>query len=191
MSPTSKESMTTTPNCDCHDVPMYWHASKTMRAGGAWRCTVKRREYDKSRDRRKGEAEREKDRLRMRAIYRAKKHKELIYRSRTYGQMPAAPVARIIREWLDKQDTFVSPGNFFHQDQKIIPFSPMNRLMHLTGMELWRIKSGKDKWISFDRADKIITAIDPQLWHTDPELKEIYQNFDFSFLDRKYPLNAS
>lgn len=34
----------TSPLCQCHGEPMYWHKDKTRSAGGRWRCAVKVRE---------------------------------------------------------------------------------------------------------------------------------------------------
>jgi hypothetical protein len=31
------------PVCECHGVPMYWHAMTRYVAGGTWRCTIKNR----------------------------------------------------------------------------------------------------------------------------------------------------
>lgn len=171
---------------------MYWHNNPRVKAGGTWRCTAKRRQYDKNRKRRKSETEMEKDRQRMRDYYAAQKRKERLRYAKSNGWIPCAPVTRIIREWLEKQDDFVSPGNFLHQDKKIIPISGMERLHFITGLQdLWHIKRGRNKWIDFDRADKIITAIDVRLWRCDPELREIYEEFDLATLDRLNPVTES
>lgn len=36
------------PKCECHGEPCYWHKKKDMRAGGLWRCAVRKREVQRS-----------------------------------------------------------------------------------------------------------------------------------------------
>lgn len=42
--------MTEPPVCECHGEPCYWNPDKGMRAGGMWRCRIKRNEQDRARD---------------------------------------------------------------------------------------------------------------------------------------------
>lgn len=49
------------PPCECHGEPMYWHKNDRLKAGGHWRCVVKKREagirYDQSEKGRKAHRE--------------------------------------------------------------------------------------------------------------------------------------
>ena len=39
------------PKCECHGEPCYWHKKKDMRAGGLWRCAVRKREVQRNYER--------------------------------------------------------------------------------------------------------------------------------------------
>ena len=102
---------------------------------------------------------------------------------------PCAPVAAILRGWIEQQDWDPfgsSAGNFRVQGY---PCSPIKRMAHESGVSediLWKVKADK-KYIDFDHADRIICAINPFLWHSDPELSAAYQEFDLARLDRYRP----
>jgi hypothetical protein len=36
--------------CSCHGEPAYWNPDRAMRAGGHWRCAVKKREQQRATD---------------------------------------------------------------------------------------------------------------------------------------------
>lgn len=106
------------------------------------------------------------------------------------GYVPAAPIARVIdnwaREnwWMDEQ-AMVTSAQGRNQEE-----GATGRLGNFVGLSqdtITRIRGGKKEWVEFDNADKIVTFIDPFLWHRDPELSDIYQNFDFSHLDLTRP----
>lgn len=85
----------------------------------------------------------------------------------------------------------------------LVPVGPISRVMQgtdlaeladETGIDLERlrkIRNGKKDWLSFDNADKIVTTVDPLLWIKDPELRRIYQGFDFTWLDRSRPTTVA
>lgn len=101
-----------------------------------------------------------------------------------YGYVPAAPVGRIIDRWaIPRED----PMNNYNNGGDI---SPLVTLAAMTGIHkdtLYKTRVGKKDWLEFDNADKIITTIDPLLWHSDPELSRIYEEFNFSYLDLAHP----
>ena len=115
--------------------------------------------------------------------------------------IPLEPVRRVLKEWVDRNNWDGVAGHNFHERTRTVsgrgkdrvletviqPVTPWVRLAQDTGVQAdtlyqYVARKGK-KFIEFDVADKIITAIDPCLWRSDPELSAIYQNFDFSSLD--------
>ena len=72
---------TTPPLCECHGKPMYWHKKKDMRAGGLWRCLVRKREVDIAyRRTRKGTAATQRSRPRDAQQKRARYDADPVYR---------------------------------------------------------------------------------------------------------------
>ena len=115
--------------------------------------------------------------------------------------IPIDPIRRVLSEWIERNSWDGVTGRNFLQygrtvegygkdrvtETVIQPVTPWVRLSNDTGIRhdtLYQYVARKGKkWIEFDLADKIITAIDPTLWHSDDELSDIYQNFDFTGLD--------
>ena len=105
------------------------------------------------------------------------------------GVVPAAPVGRVINDWaarhwwLDEQADGV-------KKERMVDIGSTGVVSAATGIHvdtISKVRSGKKEWIQFDNADRIVTFIDPFLWHSDPELADIYQNFDFTHLDLGRP----
>lgn len=100
------------------------------------------------------------------------------------GLVPREPIARVIRNWV--------AANWWMDEHNNIPsareLGSLARLAEFVGLhedtitDILRGRKNKN-WLSFDNADRIVTFIDPLLWHCDPELREIYENYDFSTLD--------
>lgn len=122
------------------------------------------------------------------------KGKTTVERETKYGRIPLAPVRAAVLRWWIKQE-YEPTGFHYHGHQEVIlPVSPAVRLAQDTGIGIDTIYSIKGRegreWVGFDIADKIISAIDPHLWRTDPELSVIYNSFDLSYLDQRHPVAA-
>lgn len=59
--------MTEIPTCKCHGEPMVWNKdSSYSKAGGRWRCIIKKREYDRAYVRRHPEVNQRRNERRLR-----------------------------------------------------------------------------------------------------------------------------
>jgi len=45
------------PVCKCHAEPMYWHKRSDIRAGGLWRCAVRKRDVNRAWEMRRYDAD--------------------------------------------------------------------------------------------------------------------------------------
>lgn len=152
-------SDTTKPLCECHGEPMLWKKDKRVNGKGYWTCLVRKRE------------------------------KQYVSETAGAGFIPAAPVHRIIQEWVTRQAFEPASDGRKGSVQQL---GPVKVLQFRTGLkDLAKQVSGNRRWIHFDVADKIISAIDVMLWHTDKDLREIYQSFDLERLDKKRPVTKS
>jgi hypothetical protein len=112
-----------------------------------------------------------------------------------YSLIPVAPISAVLRRLEAAQNihTLPTPAIQIHgglYEEILLPFGAMQRLAHDSGVKpdtLHRVKQGRRAWVDFDLADKIITGIDPTLWHTDLALSAIYQSFDLAKLDERRP----
>jgi hypothetical protein len=105
------------------------------------------------------------------------------------GLIPVAPIRRLIEQWSANETdarALLGPkgGNCLGNTAKVA---------HLTGLNQELIKSirqGKREWIEFDAADRIVITLSisgADGWRLDPELRAIYQAFDFTALDERRP----
>lgn len=103
------------------------------------------------------------------------------------GLVPAGPIGRAIARWCDE-------NWWMDEDAKAAGRGTtdgcLSRLGSFTGIHpdtLRKVRYGQKEWLGFDNADRVITFIDPHLWRDDPELAEVYQSFDFAWLDLQQP----
>jgi hypothetical protein len=89
-----------------------------------------------------------------------------------WGRIPGRPVVRVVERWCLEHDSTITA---------------FEEMVGLSDSALNHIARGRSEWIHFDIADRVVTFIDFMLWHTDPELSQIYQTFDFSSLDFHRP----
>lgn len=88
--------------------------------------------------------------------------------------VPSELVMRHVNAWLEERTKTWDP----HQ-KNALPLSPMQQLGERTGRRnvaraVWRLER-ECETTSFAIADMFISAIDPRLWHTDPELHAILE----------------
>lgn len=106
------------------------------------------------------------------------------------GVIPVAPLARQIERWMedqawdvdDSRQEIASPKRVLAE--RLWPGMPWDG----AARALLRILT-ESKYITFDLADKIICqGLDqPELWITDPDLSDAYQNLDLRALDVTSP----
>ena len=89
--------MSDVPVCECHGEPMWWNKDASMKAGGRWRCVVKKREYDR--------ANREKKREYDRAYHAANREKKSEY-GRAYYEANREKIKE------KQEDELVNNGNY-------------------------------------------------------------------------------
>lgn len=102
------------------------------------------------------------------------------------GMIACQPVSRLLNMWLEEQ---------YDGDGQIKPkraeVSALTGLVESTGLYIelfWRVSRGEKEWIKFDQADKIIChTYGPLAWVTEPDLNDLYQSFDFTYLDLRNP----
>lgn len=106
------------------------------------------------------------------------------------SHLPIGPIRRTILEWEAAQEhDGDSVANLWgHQTVRV---SPLERMSFDTDIDLdtlYAIRGRRDRqFVGFDLADRIVIYINPNLWHTDPELKEIYQSVKLTLLDITQP----
>lgn len=94
--------------------------------------------------------------------------------------VPAAAVLRHVREWQRR----IEAAGHDHQcrarpgEPCNVPLTSTQILAERTGQPhisrvLWRLEN-EVEYVTVDTADVFITAIDPSLWHTDPDLAAAY-----------------
>lgn len=86
--------------------------------------------------------------------------------------VPAGPIARIVDRYCTEADMSITI---------------LEDLLEMGEGALMKACNGSKDWMEFDTADRVITFIDPFLWRHDEELSDIYQGFDFSYLDLHRP----
>lgn len=105
------------------------------------------------------------------------------------GVVPAAPVGRVINDWAARH-WWLDEHPYDFKKEGMVDIGSTGVISDATGIHVdtvRKVRYGKKEWIEFDNADRIVTFIDPFLWHSDPELADIYQNFDFTHLDLGRP----
>ena len=167
------------PNCDCHGEPMKWRTDRRVKIGGYWLCQHKMRWYRRREMRQRQVNEEIMDKRRIQQLQNAEKA------AKTMGRIPLAPVRRVVETWVASHG-WQREGNQNHEGPEITSLSPLMRLQHWVGADVYHVRKQK-RWIDFDLADKIICCIDPTLWRTDPELAAIYQDLDLRSLDERKP----
>ena len=105
------------------------------------------------------------------------------------GLVPAAPLRRLIDRWAAEHPWLDDWANDI-DGERMVDAGSTTIIAEATGIHrdtIGKIRWGKKHWVEFGNADRIVGFIDPFLWHTDPELADIYQSFDFSHLDLGRP----
>ena len=107
------------------------------------------------------------------------------------GLFPARPLVRVIKMWQQENawmDIEVrdkrAKGDGYGLD------GTLSELGHAVGIDkstLRKVVMYEKDWIEFDNADRLVCFIDPMLWHTDPELSELYREYNFANLDLSRP----
>jgi len=100
------------------------------------------------------------------------------------GYIPAAPIARVVEQW--------AMENWWldHRAKELTGKGTTTSLAEFVGLHedtIRHLRDRKNEWMEFDMADRIVTYIDPWLWRRDDELREIYENFNFTHLDIARP----
>jgi len=106
-----------------------------------------------------------------------------------HGYIPAAPVRRVVEAWA-QENWWVDERQQQGGGEKLDSYGVNMLLATSIGCHddtIAHLRRGRNTWIEFDLADRIITYINVRLWSSDDELREIYQNFDFSHLDISRP----
>ena len=88
--------------------------------------------------------------------------------------VPAEPFARVAQQWLGRQE---ESGN------------PLGLLAEQMGCDkegLRKLVTGKQPWLTFDKAERLLICCEAT-WDDSAELYSIYEEFDFSWVDRKKP----
>lgn len=88
--------------------------------------------------------------------------------------VPAAPFAEIAQAWLGRQE---ESGN---------PLGLLATEMGTDKERLRKIVTGKQAWITFDNAEKLLFLCGEH-WDSSAELSCIYKEFDLSWVDTKKP----
>ena len=108
--------------------------------------------------------------------------------------VPAEPIRRLVETWAAKHpDVRELIGN----RAAGCCLGNTGVIAHLTGVPadyIKNIRNGRTLNLSFDLADRIVTRLSEfggMGWHQDPELKALYQGFDFAALDRDVPTTRS
>lgn len=91
--------------------------------------------------------------------------------------VPAEPFAGIAQQWLGRQE---ESGN---------PLALLADEMRMDKEGLRKIVTGKQPWITFDKAEKLLICCGGT-WDDSAELYAIYEEFDFEWLDAKKPCAA-
>ena len=91
--------------------------------------------------------------------------------------VPAAPIAKALREWLEENDLSPS-GNNMNVERY---YSPYDILSERTGLKPASLYAHavrcRHPYMQFDVADMLLCAIErPELWHRDPVLSEVYES---------------
>ena len=105
------------------------------------------------------------------------------------GVVPAAPFGRVIDQWVSEHWWLDDRAENL-DGERMVSGGAVAVLAAATGIHrdtLRKVRAGKKEWLEFDNADRIVTFVDPWLWRTDPELSDIYQGFDFTYLDLSRP----
>lgn len=111
--------------------------------------------------------------------------------SERQGLFPATPLVRIIKMWQEenawmdievkdkrkKEDGYGLEGTL----------SELGQAVGISKTTLYKMMMLQKNWIEFDNADRLVCFIDPMLWHTDPELSDLYQSYNFANLDLSRP----
>jgi len=92
--------------------------------------------------------------------------------------VPAAPFAEIAQQWLGRQEESGNPLGLLADELKCDKEG------------LRKIVTGKQPWISFDRAEKLLLSCG-QHWESSAELSCIYEEMNLSWLDEKKPCVAA
>jgi hypothetical protein len=110
------------------------------------------------------------------------------YLAEKNGYIPVAPIRRVVEQW--------ALENWFLDErakEKNGGAGTSASLAAFTGLHvdtISNLRKGRNNWIEFDMADRIVTFIDPWLWHRDEELNAIYREFSFSYLDLARPTST-
>lgn len=104
------------------------------------------------------------------------------------GLVPVAPFRKLIQDW-DRRNT-----DFYELAGRGSGFlTNMAKLENLTGLSkdfLTCVLKERKKFIGFDNADRLVITLHkdgPFGWHVEEELREIYDSFDLSPLDKSKP----
>lgn len=104
--------------------------------------------------------------------------------------IPAAPIVRVIRAWLEREWA-EHQETFRDGDESVVRrLNPTHRLCELVGFDEENLSKllNKQKWVDFDKADKILTRLHlVDQWTRDPELAAIYEGLDLTPLDLTRP----
>lgn len=102
--------------------------------------------------------------------------------------IPAAPIRRVVENWYSANVDYAKldgPGT--------ILLGNKGKVCALTGLApdfLHELMSGRKKSIGFDVADRIVCCLHPDAaggWRWEPDLWEIYRDYNLAALDRKSP----
>ena len=174
-----------TPDCQCHGLPKVWVPRDTMVTGGFWRCNAKQH-----RMRIRKEKQRERSRAYRKqhpTLSRERYQQNVLKMSYTTGRIPLEPVRRVVEDFIASTGWTNQPSCDGQGERMVKPLAPLERLRHWAGLEsdLYFIRRRNKKWIDFDLADRVITALNPMLWHSDPELNTIYNEANLAALDAR------
>ena len=114
------------------------------------------------------------------------------YHHEKSGLIPVAPIRRVVEQWA-KENWWIDERQVQSKGKKTASLGTTALLAEKVGCHedtIYHLRAGRNTWIDFDLADRIVTCIDPWLWRTDEELSELYQSFDLSFLDILRPPSA-
>lgn len=103
------------------------------------------------------------------------------------GRFPAALVAKVIEIWCTQNWHMDYEAMVNDHDDNEGAIKRLSRFSKVSFDIIDKIHRGKKKWVEFDNADKLVTTVDPLLWHLDPDLSEAYQRFDLVWLDIQRP----
>ena len=103
------------------------------------------------------------------------------------GLIAAPPIGRAIERWAATQ--WFNEIEYHGEEAHQYALHTSAWLAEKTGIHIdtiTKIRSGKKEWVEFDNADRLLCAMRVP-WDSNPELDEIYQTFDFSWLDLQRP----